>query len=74
MDILHKLRQSATNALMSSICTVDDCTALKRYYVQLVRLTDKFPKLWQQKRDEVQESCDDVKVVGTSAPPLIFAW
>lgn len=47
MDILYGLRQSAMNAVMSSATTVADCTALKRYYVQLIRLTEKFPGLLQ---------------------------
>lgn len=36
------------SAIASSACTEDNCVSLKRYYAQLVRLTDKFPKLLKQ--------------------------
>lgn len=73
MDMLYGLRQSAINALMSPICSIEDCTALKRYYAHLNRLIDKFPKLLQHQRDGVQEFHDQVEVE-ESAPPLMFAW
>jgi len=73
IDALNEIRRSAMNALMLSNCTVDDCTLLKRYYVQLVRLTDKFPKLLQQEAG-LQETCDDVVTAGGPTPPLKFAW
>lgn len=76
INALYGLRQSAIDALMSPVCSADDCTALKRYYAYLVRLTDKFPKLLQHQRSEVQESYDHVEVVEAEelAPPLTFAW
>jgi len=75
IDTLLGLRQSAMNVMMSSACSVEECTALKRYYANLVRLTDKFPKLLQQQGTGLKESYDDVEV-GTAreSKPLIFKW
>lgn len=73
VDALYQLRKSAIDALTSSACSVDDCTSLKRYYVHLVRLTDKFPKLLEQQINEVQDSCDDdINIAGE--PSLMFWW
>lgn len=59
---------------MSSVCSVEECTALKRYYAHLVRLTEKFPKLLQQ--HGIGESCEEREVakVKELTPPLIFTW
>jgi len=74
IDTLLALRKSAMSVVMSSACSVEDCTALKRYYAHLVRLTDKFPKLLQQ-NSGLQESYDDVEA-GTAreSKPLMFKW
>jgi len=54
---------------------VEECTALKRYYAHLVRLTNKFPKLMQQQINGSKESCDDVDVAAAREPkPLMFTW
>lgn len=77
IDTLLQLRQSAMNAVMSSVCSVDDCTALKRYYAHLVRITDKFPKLMQQQIVGVQEeSYENVEITknGEPTPTLTFTW
>lgn len=68
MDILYGLRQSAMNAVMSSAITVEDCTALKRYYVQLIRLTEKFPGILQQQLDSQNNSNNETEI------PLTFTW
>ncbi|XP_027845720.2 uncharacterized protein LOC114126045 isoform X3 [Aphis gossypii] len=75
IDTLLALRKSAMSVVMSSACNVEDCTALKRYYAHLVRLTDKFPKLLQQQNSGLQESYDDVET-GTAreSKPLMFKW
>lgn len=75
IDTLLALRKSAMSVVMSSACNVEDCTALKRYYAHLVRLTDKFPKLLQQQSSGLQESYDDVEV-GTAreSKQLMFKW
>lgn len=75
MDTLLGLRQSAMDVVMSSVCTVEECTALKRYYAHLVRLTDKFPKLMQQQSTGLKESSEDVEVATAKEPkPLMFKW
>lgn len=75
VDLLHHLRQSAMTAVMSSASTVEDCTALKRYYVQLVRLTEKFPGLLQQQSVDTNETCDNTDVnPERSAISLTFMW
>lgn len=76
IDTLLGLRQSAMNAVMSSVCSVDDCTALKRYYAHLVRITDKFPKLMQHKIVGVKESYEDIEINKTEepTPALTFTW
>lgn len=81
INALYGLRQSAIDALMSPVCSADDCTALKRYYAQLVRLTDKFPKLLHHQRSEVKDhdndneyNHDEVVEAEELVPPLTFAW
>lgn len=76
IDTLLELRQSAMNAVMSSVCSVEDCTALKRYYAHLVRITDKFPKLMQQKIVGIKDSYEDVESTktGEPTPSLTFTW
>lgn len=69
IDTLIGLRQSALDALMSTVCTVDNCTVLKRYYAHLVRLTDKFPRLLQHQSIKIKESSDE-----EVTPPLTFTW
>lgn len=72
VDMLLSLRKSATSALRSTASTVDDCTVLKRYYVQLIRLTEKFPGLLKQQN----ESHDNIDTSTTerTTMPLTFTW
>lgn len=74
MDTLLRLRQSAMDALMSSVCSVDNCTTLKRYYAHLARLTDKFPGLLQHQ--SIRKESSDGEVVATEGqiPALAFTW
>lgn len=75
IDTLLGLRQTAVEVVMSSVCTVEECTALKRYYAHLVRLTDKFPKLMEQQSIGLKESSDDIEVATVKeSKPLIFKW
>lgn len=59
---------------MSTVCTVDNCTVLKRYYAHLVRLTDKFPRLLQHQSIKTKESNDEKVIAGGKIPPLAFTW
>jgi len=77
IDTLLGLRQSAVGIeTLSSVCTIEQCTALKRYYAHLVRLTDKFPKLMEQQSVGLKESSDDIEITTAKEPkkPLIFKW
>lgn len=74
MDTLIGLRQSAMDALMSTVCTVDNCTVLKRYYAHLVRLTDKFPRLLQHQNIKIKEFNGEEIIAGGKIPPLTFTW
>lgn len=74
IDALYKLRESALDAVMTNTCTVEGCTALKRYYAHLVQLTDKFPRLLEQRRCPEAEYINYKYEDGGPLPPVMFSW
>lgn len=69
IDTLQELRLSAMEAVKSPVCSVNECTILKRYYANLVRLVEKFPRLLQQ-----QDSYSDEAKMARPTPLLTFTW
>lgn len=74
IDVMYKLRESAMEAVTSNTCSAEGCMALKRYYVHLVRLTEKFPRLLEQKRFPETHFVNYKYEEGGPLPPVMFSW